>query len=64
MRPVIAQLVEAGAEGKQTTAEDEARFEKAREDQIREEPRSRECERASSEEPNRGKRWAGPFSFW
>ncbi|CAJ1399598.1 unnamed protein product [Effrenium voratum] len=37
VRPVIAQLVEAGAEGKQTTAEDEARFEKAREDQIREE---------------------------
>ncbi|CAK9020010.1 unnamed protein product [Durusdinium trenchii] len=36
VRPVIAKLVEAGAVGKLTTVEDEARFEKVREDRIAE----------------------------
>ncbi|CAE6951062.1 unnamed protein product, partial [Symbiodinium sp. KB8] len=36
VRPVIAKLVEVGATGKVTTAEDEERFEKAREEKIRE----------------------------
>ena len=37
VRPVVAKLKEAGAVGKVTTEEDEARFEKAREDQIAQE---------------------------
>lgn len=37
VRPVIAQLKEVGAKGKVTSDDDEARFEKAREDMIQEE---------------------------